>query len=181
MKITAFDPGGIPVSLSGWSTGVTSIDSNATVGAGGPNALNFVQLITANSSNSLPNPIVNFAAGSNIILSVNSNTLNIGSTASGSSGGGITSVALTVPAEFSVSGSPVTSSGTLAVTKATQSANVVWAGPTSGSAAAPAFRALVAADIPAGVGAVHEVVMVTSSAPPDPVLTSDGLDWVYSS
>jgi hypothetical protein len=33
----------------------------------------------------------------------------------------------------------------------TQSANTVFAGPTSGGAAVPAFRALVAADIPAGV------------------------------
>ncbi len=62
--------------------------------------------------------------------------------------GTVTSVALTVPSEFSVSGSPITSSGTLAVTKATQSANRVFAGPTSGSAAQPTFRALVSADIP---------------------------------
>jgi hypothetical protein len=63
--------------------------------------------------------------------------------------GTVTSVAMSVPAEFSVAGSPVTTTGTLAVTKATQTANTVWAGPTSGGAAAPAFRALVAADIPA--------------------------------
>jgi hypothetical protein len=62
--------------------------------------------------------------------------------------GTVTSVALTVPSEFSVAGSPVTTSGTLAVTKANQSANTVFAGPTSGGAAAPAFRALVSADIP---------------------------------
>jgi len=69
-----------------------------------------------------------------------------------SGGGGgvgtVTSVALTVPSEFSVSGSPVTTSGTLAVSKANQSANGVFAGPTSGGAAAPTFRALVSADIP---------------------------------
>ncbi len=70
----------------------------------------------------------------------------------GSGSGTVTSVALTVPAEFSVSGSPITTSGTLAVSKANESANAVWAGPTSGSAAQPTFRALVAADIPAGVG-----------------------------
>src|SRR6266704_1686225 len=63
-------------------------------------------------------------------------------------GGSVTSVALTVPAEFSVSGSPVTTAGTLAVSKANQTANQVYAGPTSGGAAAPAFRALVAGDIP---------------------------------
>ncbi len=56
--------------------------------------------------------------------------------------GTVTSVDLSVPAEFSVSGNPVTTSGTLTVAKATQSANTVWAGPTSGSAAQPAFRTL---------------------------------------
>jgi len=63
--------------------------------------------------------------------------------------GTVTSVALSLPSIFSVSGSPVTSSGTLTGTLATQSANLVFAGPSSGSAAAPTFRSLVAADIPA--------------------------------
>lgn len=70
---------------------------------------------------------------------------------SGSGGGGggtVTSVAMTVPSFLSVSGSPITTSGTLAVSLATQTANTVFAGPTTGGAAAPTFRALVAADIP---------------------------------
>lgn len=62
--------------------------------------------------------------------------------------GTVTSVALTVPAHQSVSGSPVTSAGTLAITDNNQSANTVFAGPTSGSAAAPGFRALVQSDLP---------------------------------
>lgn len=66
----------------------------------------------------------------------------------GTGSGTVTSVALSVPGEFSVSGSPVTSSGTLTVSKANQNANIVYAGPSSGGAAAPAFRALVANDIP---------------------------------
>lgn len=66
--------------------------------------------------------------------------------------GFVTSVALSLPVEFTVSGSPVTGSGTLTGTKATQSANRVWAGPTSGSAAQPAFRALVGADLPTFIG-----------------------------
>lgn len=49
---------------------------------------------------------------------------------------------------FSISGSPVTTSGTLTLTLNNESANTVLAGPTSGSAAQPTFRALVAADIP---------------------------------
>lgn len=61
--------------------------------------------------------------------------------------GSVSSVALSMPSEFSVSGSPVTTSGTFTVSKATQSANAVFAGPTSGGAAAPTFRAVVEADI----------------------------------
>ena len=63
--------------------------------------------------------------------------------------GTVTSVGLSLPDVFSVSGSPVTTSGTLAATLATQAANVVLAGPATGSAAVPTFRALVAADLPA--------------------------------
>lgn len=75
---------------------------------------------------------------------------------SGGSGGlgTVTSVALSAPAIFSVSGSPVTTAGTLTFTLATQSANLVFAGPGSGGAATPGFRALVNADLPtSGVSA----------------------------
>lgn len=64
--------------------------------------------------------------------------------------GTVTSVALTMPTGFSVSGSPITTSGTLGVTFDTQLANLVLAGPASGSAATPAFRALTFADLPSG-------------------------------
>lgn len=64
--------------------------------------------------------------------------------------GTVTSVAMTVPAEFSIAGSPITTSGTLAVSKVAQSPNTVFAGPSGGSPTndLPAFRALVAADLP---------------------------------
>lgn len=74
--------------------------------------------------------------------------------ASSSSAGTVTSVALALPNIFTVSGSPVTSSGTLTGTLATQTANKVLASGTSGGAATPAFRALVNADFPtSGVSA----------------------------
>ncbi len=68
----------------------------------------------------------------------------------GGASGSVTSVAFTAaPASvFGVSGSPITSTGTLALTMDNQNANVVLAGPTSGGAAEPAFRALVAGDLP---------------------------------
>lgn len=65
--------------------------------------------------------------------------------------GTVTSVALadgsTTPI-YTISGSPVTSTGTLTFTLGTQAANTIFAGPTSGAAAQPTFRAQVAADLP---------------------------------
>ncbi len=68
--------------------------------------------------------------------------------APGQGDGTVTSVALTLPGIFSVSGSPVTTSGILSATLVNQNANSVLAGPSSGVAAAPAFRSLVASDLP---------------------------------
>ncbi len=62
--------------------------------------------------------------------------------------GTVSSVALSVPSLFTLSGSPITTSGTFSLGLATQVANRVFAGPTTGADAVPAFRALVAADIP---------------------------------
>ena len=66
----------------------------------------------------------------------------------GGGGGTVTSVALTAPSIFSVSGSPVTTAGTVALNFVAQSANVLFAGPASGAAASPTFRNLVAEDLP---------------------------------
>lgn len=63
--------------------------------------------------------------------------------------GSVTSVALSSPGViFSVSGSPVTTSGTLALNLLTQTAHTMLAGPTSGGPATPTFRLLLASDIP---------------------------------
>lgn len=67
-----------------------------------------------------------------------------------SSGGGagtVTSVALSLPAELTVSGSPITSSGTLSAAWANQTAAKVLASPAS-AAGTPTFRALAATDLP---------------------------------
>lgn len=78
--------------------------------------------------------------------------------------GTVTSVGLSLPAVFSVTGSPVTGSGTLTATLATQSANAVFAGPTTGAAAAPTFRALVSADIGANIVAIASLAQVAATA-----------------
>lgn len=61
--------------------------------------------------------------------------------------GTVTSVGLSLPDIFTVSGSPVSSSGTLSAVLASQTAATVFAAP-AGSSGAPTFRALVAGDIP---------------------------------
>lgn len=82
--------------------------------------------------------------------------------------GSVTSVAFaddsTTPI-YAVSGSPVTTSGTLGITLQTQSANTIFSGPTSGSAAQPGFRTLVAADIPSLSGVYANVNLSNLSAP----------------
>lgn len=81
------------------------------------------------------------------------NTTKVATTAfvqsalSGSGLGTVTSVALTAPSFISVSGSPITSAGTIALSLASQTANQVFAAP-NGSNGTPTFRSLVAADIP---------------------------------
>jgi hypothetical protein len=63
--------------------------------------------------------------------------------------GTVTSVDMSVPSTLlAVSGNPITTSGTLALTLPTRAQNLIFAGPASGSAAAPTFRSLVALDIP---------------------------------
>lgn len=62
-------------------------------------------------------------------------------------GTGVTSVGLSMPADFTVSGSPVTSAGTLGASWASQAANLVLSSP-NGSSGTPGFRALVNDDLP---------------------------------
>ncbi len=75
-------------------------------------------------------------------------TAYVKSVVSAVGGGTVTSVGLSLPDLFTVSGSPVTGSGTLTATLASQTAAQVFAAPAA-TAGAPTFRALVAGDIPA--------------------------------
>lgn len=67
---------------------------------------------------------------------------------SGGGGGGVSSVGFSAPAAFTVTGSPITTSGTITLGLQTQTANLIWAGPVSGAAATPTFRAMVVDDVP---------------------------------
>lgn len=133
-----------PAPIDAFTATVSFIPGTAS---GDPNVSKFPQsnYVTIGNDANLTNERA-LTAGSGISITDNGANSTVVVAATGS--GGVTSVGLTVPAEFSVSGSPVTGSGTLAVTKANENANTVWAGPSSGSAAQPTFRALVDSDIP---------------------------------
>lgn len=115
-----------PVATTLGGTGLTSIGtSNQVLGVNaGATGLEY-KTVTAGTGISISN-----AAGS---ITIN-NT-------------GVTSVGLSAPAIFTVSNSPVTTTGTLTLSLASQAANTVFAAP-NGSAGAPTFRSLVFADLP---------------------------------
>lgn len=86
---------------------------------------------------------------------------------------GVTSVGLTLPSIFTVSGSPVTTAGTLSASLNTQAVNTVLAGPTIGSPAVPTFRTLSLAS--------HDISDVVITSPiSNQVLAYDGANWVNS-
>lgn len=66
--------------------------------------------------------------------------------------GTVVSVGLALPSDFTVTGSPVTTSGTLTADWAVQNPNLVLAGPGTGaSAGTPSFRSLNNTDIPSAL------------------------------
>lgn len=79
---------------------------------------------------------------------INATAMYINGSAVGTSSGAVSSVGLSLPGIFTVTGSPVTAAGTLTGSLNTQTANTIWAGPTSGGAATPTFRSMVIADVP---------------------------------
>lgn len=87
----------------------------------------------------------------------------------GGGSGTVTSVGLSLPgALFSVSGTPVTGTGTLAGDLLQQPANTVLAGPESGGDDAPTMRALVRDDLPDPA-----VTFVNNATSPYTVLSAD--------
>ena len=80
------------------------------------------------------------SAGTGISLTNATGSLTIANT-------GVTSCALSLPSIFTVTGSPVTTTGVLTATLASQSANTFFAAP-NGSSGTPTFRAMLAADVP---------------------------------
>ena len=87
--------------------------------------------------------------------------------------GTVTSVNIALPL-FTFTGCPVTTSGTCVGALNTQAANQVLAGPTSGAAAAPAFRALVGDDLPLFTNTKGGAVPTSGASASNWVLTVSG-------
>ena len=136
---------------SGLSSAVTSITAGLGLSGGTITGTGTIAMLQASTSQ-LGGVKVD---GTSIIISGSG---VISATTGGS--GSVNSVGLSMPAMFTVSGSPVTSTGTLTATLASQSANMFLAGPTSGGATAPTFRAIGSGDLPAATASQRGAVQV---------------------
>lgn len=130
----------------------TKISGTVPVGQGGTN----LTATPANGQLPIGNgtdyTLATITPGTGVQVSNGSGTITVSAT--GALGGTVTSVAQSVPASLlSISGTPITTAGTLAIGLTSAASGQFWAGPTSGAATTPAYRALVAADIPSGIDA----------------------------
>lgn len=146
----------------GGSSGVEFTDGTNTV-----NGATKLTVTGGTIGGTTPNATLNIASGGSLSVTDGTHTVTpvtsidfAGAVVSGttpnatvtiSGSGTVTSVGLadtsTAPI-YNVTGSPVTTSGTVDLTLKTQTANTVFAGPASGSAAQPGFRAIQVSDLP---------------------------------
>lgn len=160
---------GTGISVSGIGT---SGSPYVVTNTGDLSATNELQTLTSSGTStftstlSLSGGSLSITGAGIAVVSRSGNTATITATEVGT----VSSVGLSLPSIFSVSGSPVTGSGTLTGTLTTQTANTVFAGPTTGAAATPTFRALVSADIPA----LGYVTSVNVNAPAAGITASGG-------
>lgn len=103
--------------------------------------------------------------GNGTCLTVSGGVPVFGSCSGTLGAGTVTSVAVTMPGLFTTSGCTITTTGTCAVGLASVNANQVFAGPTTGVAAAPGLRSLVGADLPnptsSTLGGVQSLTVVS--------------------
>jgi hypothetical protein len=97
--------------------------------------------------------------------------------------GTVTSVAMTVPSNLlSITGSPITTTGTLTVTLPNQSPNTIFAGPATGLSNEPGFRALVAEDLPSHNHVAADITdfqEAVEDAVDNVLIDSSSVSWTY--
>jgi len=147
---TGLTTSGGPITASGTITiaGTLDLDNGGTGATTAPNARTNLGATTVGSNLfTLANPSAVTFVRLNADNSVSTLNASDFRTAIGAGAGSVASVGLSLPSFFTVSGSPVTGSGTLTAAMASQTANTLLAAP-DGTAGAPTFRALTSTDIP---------------------------------
>lgn len=135
-------------------TGAVSLTDHGVLLGSGTSAVSALLLgndeviVGVNGANPVASGVPNCGSATQA-LSYNTTTNAFGCQTISAGSGTVSSVGLSAPSVFAVSGTPVTTTGTLALTFATgQTQNQVLASP-NGTSGAVGLRALVAADIPA--------------------------------
>ncbi len=152
--ITPADVGAVPTTAEGAASGVATLDAGAHLVATQFPALTGDITNTAGSTATALKAVGTagtYGSASVIPVITTDAQGRVSGVTLEPASGTVSSVALDAPSILTVTGSPVTSSGTLTLALASQSQNEIFASP-SGAAGAPGFRSLVLADLPAGVG-----------------------------
>ena len=164
------------LSVANGGTGIVTVPANgqllvgngtnytvATLGAGtGISTTTGSGTLTINNTG-----VTSIVAGTGISVSGATGAVTVSSTSTAT----VSSVALSLPSIFTVSGSPVTTAGTLTGTLNTQTNNLVFAGPTTGGPLTPTFRTLGLA-----TNDINDVTI--TSAASGQALVYDGTKWV---
>lgn len=140
--------------LGGVKVGTGLAINNGVLSVGGSGSVTSVNTLSGD---------ITLAAGAGVIITPNTGTNTLTLSADSSVLGTVKSVALSMPGIFNVTGSPVTTTGTLTAALASQNSKTFLAGPASGPADIPAFRAITAGDLPAASNVGLGVVQVQTN------------------